>query len=67
MSIQEAKMAGKMRKQQDNSFRIKHKNRYIRYQAEHFARLEDDQHGLTEKQFKTVKCLLIKILRSANH
>ena len=52
---------------QDNSSRIKDKNRYIRYQAEHFAILEDDRHGLTEKQFKAVKCLLIKILRSANY
>jgi len=52
---------------QDNSSRVKHKNRYIRYQAEHFARLEDDRHGLTAKQFKAVKCLLIKILRTADH
>ena len=56
-----------MRKQQDNIFRIKHKNRCIRYQAEHFARLEDDRHGLTTNQFKAVKCLLIKILRAVNH
>jgi len=67
MNIHEAKIAGKMRKQQDNSSRIKRTNSYIRYQAEHFARLQDDRHGLTAKQLKTIKCLLIKILRSANH
>jgi hypothetical protein len=67
MNIHEANITGKMRKQQGNSSRIKHTNHYIRYQAENFARLEDGRHGLTEKQFKAIKCLFIKILRSANH
>jgi len=67
MSIYEAKIVGTMRKQQNNSSRIKRTNHYIRNQAERFARLEDVRHGLTAKQFKAIKCLFIKILRSANH
>jgi len=67
MNIHEANIAGTMRKQQNTSSRIKLTNRYIRNQAEHFAKLQDGRHGLTVKQFKAIKCLFIKILRSANH
>jgi len=67
MNIHEANITGTMRKQQHNSSRIKLTNRYIRTQAEHFARLQDFRHELTAKQFKAIKCLFIKILRSTNH
>jgi len=67
MNIPAANITGTMRKQQDNISRIKQTNHCIHYQAERFARLEDVRHGLTAKQFKAIKCLFIKILRSANH
>jgi len=66
MNIHEANIAGTMKKQRSTGSRIKLTNRYIRIQAENFARLQDGQHRLTVKQFKAIKCLLIKILRSAN-
>lgn len=67
MNIHEANITGTMRKQQHTGSMIKLTNRYIRNQAENLARLEDARHGLTEKQFKAIKCLFIRILRSANH
>jgi len=66
MNTHEANISGTLRKKQTTASRIKATNDYIRDQAEHFARLEAVQHKLTTKQFKAIKCLIIKLLRASN-
>ncbi|MEZ5524186.1 MAG: hypothetical protein R3E62_04320 [Pseudomonadales bacterium] len=67
MNIHEAMITGTTKKQHASNSRIKLTNDTIRYQAECFARLENARHELTEKQFKAIKCLFIRIFRAASH